>query len=167
MNTGFVYLRPITAVAVRVAGPYRASSQKAWEIMFDWVRTSGPMRQIIPSYGLLLDDPSVTAPEDCRYEACIALEPKEVSPLPPGFKVKQIPGGPFERARHVGTKVGIARTISSLRSEWMSKDGLVIDTLRPMIEIYLDTPFRVPVGQQRVDVCLPVMVQCDENQSAA
>jgi DNA gyrase inhibitor GyrI len=101
------------------------------------------------------------APNDCRYEACIAL-PERFCHLPPGFSVKRIPYGPYTRARHVGGKVGIARTISKIRSEWMSDNGLVSDTDRPMIEIYLDDPSRVPIAQQRIDVCLPVMFPADQ-----
>ena len=115
-----------------------------------------------PRYGLLLDDPRVTTPNDCRYEACIPL-PRILADLPPGFSVKRIPYGAYAQERHVGGKVGIARTISKIRSEWMSDNGLVSDSDRPMIEIYLDDPSTVPVEHQRIDVCLPVMFPADPN----
>jgi AraC family transcriptional regulator len=119
------------------------------------------MCDVTPRYGLLLDDPRLTAPNDCRYEACIPL-PEGFGPVPRGFSVKRLPYGPYARARHVGGKVGIAPTISKIRSEWMSDNGLVSDTDRPMIEIYLDDPSRVPIAQQRIDVCLPVRFPADQ-----
>ena len=161
MITSLVYLRPVSVAAVRVRGPYSTSAAKAWELMANWLRTSRAMCDVTPGYGLLLDDPRVTTPTDCRYEACTAL-PAEFGHLPQGFIVKRIPYGAYARERHVGGKVGIARTISKIRSEWMSDNGLVSDTDRPLIEIYLDDPSKVPVEQQRIDVCLPVMFSADQ-----
>jgi AraC family transcriptional regulator len=114
---------------------------------------------------LLLDDPRLTAPNDCRYEACIPL-PADFGHLPQGFSVKRIPYGPYTRARHVGGEVGIAHTISQIRSEWMSDKGLVPDPERPMIEIYLDDPSSVPIAQQRIDVCLPVTFPAHQTDAA-
>ena len=161
MIASLVYLRPVNVAAVRVRGPYSASVEQAWDLMTDWLRTSGAMCDVTPRYGLLLDDPRVTTPNDCHYEACIPL-PDDIGRLPPGFSVKRTPYGAYAQERHVGGKVGISRTISKIRSEWMSDNGLVSDTDRPMIEIYLDDPSRVPFAQQRIDVCLPVMFLADQ-----
>ena len=163
MTTSLVYLRPVNVAAVRVRGPYSTSAGQAWDLMADWLRTSGAMCDVTPRYGLLLDDPRLTSQTVCRYEACVAL-PAEFGHLPQGFSVKRVPYGAYARERHVGGKVGIARTISKIRSEWMSDNGLVSDTDRPLIEIYLDDPSTVPVEQQRIDVCLPVMFPADQNQ---
>jgi AraC family transcriptional regulator len=124
--------------------------------MNGWLRTRGALSDITPRYGLLLDDPHLTAPTNCRYEACIAL-PEDLGPLPWGFSVKRLPYGAYARTRHVGGNDEIAQTISTIRSEWTSNTGLVWDTVRPVIEIYLDTPSKLPVDHQRIDVCLPVM----------
>jgi AraC family transcriptional regulator len=161
MITSLVYLGPVDVVAVRVIGPYSTSAAKAWEHMSEWLRTSGAMCDDTPGYGLLLDDPRVTAPADCRYEACIPL-PAEFGQLPQGFSVKRMPYGTYARARHVGGKVGIAPAISNIRTEWTSKKGLVSDTARPVIEVYIDSPCEFPVEQQRIDVCVPVMFLDDQ-----
>ena len=49
----------------------------------------------------------------------------------------------------------------------MSEHGLVSDTERPMIEVYLDDPSKVPVEHQRIDVCLPVMFPATRRPSRA
>jgi AraC family transcriptional regulator len=165
MITNLVYLRPVSVVTVRITGAYSASAAKAWDLMSNWLRTSGAISDVTPRYGLLLDDPRLTAPNDCRYEACIALT-EGCAHLPRGFKVKRIPYGPYTRARHVGGEVGLAHTLSQIRSEWMSDNGLVPDPERPMIEIYLDNPSSVPIAQQRIDVCLPVMFPAHQTDVA-
>ena len=91
MITSLVYLRPVNVAAVRVRGPYSASAAQAWDLMTDWLRTSGAMCDVTPRYGLLLDDPRVTTPTDCRYEACIRAARMSIGRLPPGFSVKLIP----------------------------------------------------------------------------
>ena len=161
MIASLIYLGPVDVVAVRVIGPYSTSAAKAWELMSEWLRTSGVMCDDTPKYGMLLDDPRVTAPINCRYEACIP-PPANCGYLPPGFIVKRLPYGAYARARHVGGKVGIAPAISDIRTEWTSKKGLVSDTARPVIEIYLDSPCEFPVEQQRIDVCVPVMFPDDQ-----
>jgi AraC family transcriptional regulator len=132
MIASLIYLGPVDVVAVRVIGPYSTSAAKAWELMSEWLRTSGAMCDDTPGYGLLLDDPRVTAPADCRYEACIPL-PAEFGQLPQGFSVKRMPYGTYARARHVGGKVGIAPAISNIRTEWRLCSALKLRHLAPVI----------------------------------
>ena len=160
MDTSIVYLRPVNVIAACARGPYATSVAKAWDLMSDWLRASGARDDVTLRYGLLLDDPRVTAPSECRYEACIPL-PSMHGPLPPNFSVKRLPYGAYARAHHVGGKIGIARTISTLRADWTPQHGLILDSFRPVIEIYLDNPFNGPGEPQRIDVCLPVMFPAD------
>jgi AraC family transcriptional regulator len=164
MTTSIVYLRPVSVLAVCARGPYATSVAKAWDLMSDWLRTSGALDDVTPRYGLLLDDPRVTAPSECRYEACIPL-PAKLGPLPQDFSVKRLPYGAFARAHHVSGKIGIARTISTLRADWTPQHGLVLDSIRPLIEIYLDKRSDMPGEPQRIDVCLPVMFPADPSPS--
>jgi DNA gyrase inhibitor GyrI len=165
--TNLVYLRPVRVLALRVTGPYSTSAAEAWDQMALWVRTRAASCQMTPGYGLLLDDPRTTAPAKCRYEACIPQQPELFGHSLRDFFVKQTPAGPYARARHVGGNIGIARAITKIRSEWASKNGLLTDPTRPLIEIYLDDPSKLPIEQQRIDVCVPVMFAHDQNPSAA
>jgi AraC family transcriptional regulator len=166
VSTGFVYLRPLHVAAVRTQGPYSQSAVAAWDQMFDWLHGSGLIRQIGMGYGLLLDDPRKVAPANCRYEACVELIEEARRLLPEAFTVRRLPGGAYARQRHVGGVVGLSHTISKLRNEWMPDRGIVIDSRRPVIEIYLDNPKAVPLEKQRVDVCMPVAVE-NNGRSAA
>jgi AraC family transcriptional regulator len=166
VRTGFVYLRPLNVAACRVAGPYSESSGAAWGKVFAWLNSSGLIRQIGTGYGLLLDDPRETPPEKCRYEACVELLDEARGVVPADFNVRRLPGGAYARQRHVGGTVGLSKTISKLRNEWVPH-GVIVDTRRPVIEIYLDNPDRVPTERQRVDVCMPVTAVEYAGQSAA
>lgn len=167
MNTGFVYLRPLNVAAVRAKGPYAQSAAKAWGEMFDWLKHSGLIRQIGTGYGLLLDDPRAVAPANCRYEACVELVEEARRGLPESFSVRRLPGGAYARQRHTGGIVGLSHTISTMRNEWVPGQGVVIDSRRPVIEIYLDNPDVVAIEKQRIDVCMPVTAVENLGRSAA
>ena len=167
MSTGFVYLRPLNVAAVRAKGPYSQSAAAAWGEMFAWLNRSGLIRQVGTGYGLLLDDPRIIAPANCRYEACVELVEEARRLLPAEFSVRRLPGGAYARQRHVGGVVGLSHTISNLRSEWKPGQGVVIDSRRPVIEIYIDNPDLVPLEKQRIDVCMPVKAEDSTGRFAA
>lgn len=167
MSTGFVYLRPLNVASYRMKGPYAESSSAAWREVFAWLNQTGLIRQIGTGYGLLLDDPRQTAPEKCRYEACVELVDEARGTVPEMFNIRRLPGGAFARMRHIGGTVGLSHTISKLRSDWVPQHGVIVDTRRPVIEIYLDNPERVPQERQRVDVCMPVTAVDIAGRSAA
>ncbi len=167
MSTGFVYLRPLNVAVVRAKGPYSKSASAAWGDMFSWLNSSGLIRDIGTGYGLLLDDPRIVAPANCRYEACVELVEEARRVLPVTFSIRRLPGGAYVRQRHVGGAVGLSHTIAKLRNEWTPGQGVAIDSRRPVIEIYLDHPDRVPFENQRVDVCMPVKAEENTGRSAA
>ena len=167
MNTGFVYLRPLTVAAVRAQGPYAVSAAAAWKDMFDWLHRSGFIRQIGTGYGLLLDDPRAVSSAACRYDACVTLLDEFRHLVPENFSIRRLPGGAYARRRHTGGVVGLSHTISQLRNEWMPSQGLVVDSRRPVIEIYLDNPEDVAIEKQRIDICMPVTAVENAGQSAA
>jgi AraC family transcriptional regulator len=167
VSTGFVYLRPLNVAAVRAKGPYAQSSVAAWDDMFGWLKQTGLIRQIGTGFGLLLDDPRAVDPAKCRYEACVELVEEARRVLPETFSVRRLPGGAYARRRHVGGVAGLAHTISQMRHDWMPGQGVMIDSRRPVIEIYLDNPDTVPVEAQRIDVCMPVMAVENFGRTAA
>lgn len=168
MSTGFVYLRPLNVAAASAKGPYATSAAAAWKQMFAWLQESGLIAEVGTGYGLLLDDPRAVGPANCRYDACIEIAHEFRHRVPGNFTVRRLPGGAYARRRHHGGVVGLARTISELRHEWMPSQGLAIDTRRPVIEIYLDNPEIVPLEKQRIDLCMPVrFTDSAANQSAA
>jgi AraC family transcriptional regulator len=167
VSTQFVYLRPIHVVAVRARGPYASSAKAAWQQMFTWLSEAGFSGQSSTGYGLLLDDPRKVTAEKRRYEACIELIEDARSLVPESFFIRRLPGGAYARHRHVGGVAGLPSAISSIRDDWVPGEGIVMDSRRPVIEIYLDDPERVPAERQRIDLCVPVSVADSIGQSAA
>ncbi len=168
MSSGFVYLRPLTVASSRGKGPYAQSSMAAWGRMFEWLNHSGMIRSTGCGYGLLLDDPRSTAPDQLRYDACVELIAGFTERLPADIGTRRLPGGAYARVRHTTGSNGLGVAISRLRDEWVPSQGLIMDSRRPIIEIYLDDPSLVGLEQLRVDICLPVKAQAEgEDRSAA
>lgn len=165
VNSGFMYLRPLTVVCVRTYGPYAQSSKEAWQKVFAWLNESGMRRAVGCGFGLMRDDPQTTPPEKCRYEACLELLEGYEHTIPPGFHVMRLPGGAYARQRQQGID-SLGNSIQTLRDDWVPSNGLGFDVGRPVIEIHMDDPAVVPAEERRVDLCVPVAMNALGTQAA-
>ena len=105
-------------------------------------------------YGVSLDDPEVTAPDQCRYDACIESPPSEVVSGDPGRKV--IPGGKYACLTFYGTSAEIGSAWDALLRDWLPRSGLQLDG-RPFFEHYpVDGRFDPRTGAFSCNLCLPV-----------
>ncbi len=156
--SGFVYLRPLNMAYIRAQGPYARSAHEAWDKVFKWLDDTGMRASVGTRYGLMLDDPSVTAPEKCRYDACIEMIDGYQEWITKDFAYRRLPGGAYARRRHVGGDTLQAAT-QTLREAWAPDNGLVIDPRRPVIQIFLDDSKKVADEKRRFDVLFPVATQ--------
>lgn len=75
---------------LRYTGPYGTAVETFWkETVQPWMVANG--LQDAARYGISHDDPSVTAPERCRYDACVVVPPGAV--LTGGAHRTTLPGG--------------------------------------------------------------------------
>lgn len=156
MKPSIVYLRPTYLVSYRAVGPYEESASAAWTLMFDWLDAHKLRGKVGRGFGFAHDDPRVTPPERCRYDACIDV-PDGVSPATFEHMMPQrLPGGAYYRHRHVGSHSGISAAIRSIREMGIMRSGLMLAKGRPLLEIYLDDPKFCAREKLRTDLCLPV-----------
>jgi AraC family transcriptional regulator len=126
--------RPIAHVAyLRHTGPYGLSVASFWQDVYvPWAIAS----QLGPSharYGISHDDPSSTAPEQCRYDACAAVSADYV---PGGMALKaSIPGGQYAVLAFKGTSVQIGSAWAALLHDWLPASDMRLDS-RPCFEYY-------------------------------
>lgn len=160
VKTGFVYLRPLSIVGVRVQGPYSVSSPEAWRQMCAWLDDAGMRAAVTCGYGMMRDNPAVTPKEKCRYDACVELVLGFENRVPAGFNFLRLPGGAYARSRHIGIP-GLGDAIAKVRDGWVPSNGLKVDSTRPFVEIYLDDTANVPAEKCRVDICVPVGMETD------
>lgn len=156
MQSGLVYLRPSRLVYVRVTGAYETSIPSAWSKMQAWIERNGVGSAIGRGFGLARDNPALVAANQCRYDACIAVEPYFEDRAMRELGLLTLPGGPYLRRREKGGYEDLIARFAGLHASFEAPTGLRLDSNRPLVTIYLDDPRRFSPGDLRTDVCVPV-----------
>lgn len=104
-----------------------------------------------PTVGLVHDDPEITPPEKCRYEAGWLIAATARVEPPPGFAIRELPGGPHAVALHRGPFANILDTYVALLGRFLPRRGVEV-ARDPVLEIYLDAPGSVPEAELRTEV---------------
>lgn len=147
-------LAPQRVVYMRHIGPYGPGLTRFWRERFmPWVQAAGlPLR---PSYGIGLDDPHITPPERCRYDAAMQVDADfqasgEAS-------IAELPGGRYAVLRFEGRGEEIGAAWTELFRDWLPASGLRCDD-RPCFEYYGEPDcVDEASGRFRYEICVPVV----------
>ena len=153
MNVKLIDRKPTTIAYLRHVGPYGPDLSRFWqETVYPWMETNRLVGR--PRYGISLDDPGITAPEKCRYDAAVEVEPGFVGA---GQHVTtSIPGGKYAAARFRGTSAEMGEGWMALLRDWLPGSGLQLDA-RPLFEYYpTDVRMDPKTGVLECDMCIPV-----------
>ena len=156
MSTPHVTLidMPPTPVAYyRYTGPYGAPVARFWmERVAPWMAENDLFGR--ERYGIAHDDPAVTEPAKCRYDAAVAVDATQVLSGQPMRTV--LPGGRYACARFEGTIDDIDPAWQRVLSGWLPTSGLQLDT-RPLLEHYpIGARFDPATGRFDCNLCVPV-----------
>jgi AraC family transcriptional regulator len=146
--------RPEVRVAyLRYQGPFGAAINAFWrDKVFPWLAASDLLAA--PKYGISRDDPQVTAPEKCRYDAGAEVG-KDFVPSA-GARIDVVPGGLYARTRYKGQPRDMPATWDRLLREWLPESGYQLDN-RPSFEyIGSDCGGDESTGECECDLCIPV-----------
>jgi AraC family transcriptional regulator len=167
MKSGLVYLRPSRLAYVRVTGAYETSIVKAWDQMLSWLEKHGLHSPIGRGYGLMRDCPKIIAPEKCRYDACVDLNPFFEERAIRELGAQTLPGGSYMRIRNIGSYDNLRGKLPGLYTDFEAPAGLRFDERRPLVTIYLDDPRRMSDDDLRADICLPISARANRNEDSA
>jgi len=153
MNVKLVDREPVSIAYLRYTGPYGQGVGRFWmETVSPWMATNGLFGR--ERYGIGLDDPSVTMPAKCRYDAGVASPDGEVLSGKPHHKV--IPGGRYACMAFEGTGADMPAAWQSMLRDWLPQSGLQLDA-RPFFECYpRDSKYDPKTGVFTCDICIPV-----------
>ena len=152
-NVKLVDREPVHVAYLRYTGEYGAPVGQFWmDTVAPWMGTNNLYGR--ERFGLSLDDPSVTKPAKCRYDACVASPAGESLTGHPQRKV--IPGGRYAALSFRGTSSEIGAAWDALLRDWLPQSGLQLDS-RPFFEYYpVDGYFDPKSGAFGCDICVPV-----------
>ena len=144
---------PVHVVYMRHTGPYGPQISEFWmKTVAPWMATNRLMGR--ERFGISLDDPIVTKPAQCRYDACVASPEGKVLSGEPQHKV--IPGGKYACLAYEGTGADIGASWDARLRDWLPKSGLQLDA-RPFFEHYpVDGRYNPKTGSFTCNICVPV-----------
>ncbi|PKP22800.1 MAG: AraC family transcriptional regulator [Bacteroidetes bacterium HGW-Bacteroidetes-21] len=103
--------------------------------------------------GLSYDDPGVTEPEKCRYEACVVVS-KEVKPEGEiGYKT--IPAGKYLIVQHNGPYENFSETYNYIYGKIIPDNNFILRNM-PCFEHYLNSPEKTKPEKLKTDICIPI-----------
>ena len=139
-----------TVAYVRHVGPYDQVSA-AWDRLCTWAAAEGLFGPGVEMLGLCHDDPDVTARDRVRYDACLAVS---VDFTPQGeIGRREVPGGEYAVARHVGPYNQLSATYLELLGRWLPASGREPAAL-PTVERYWNDPDSTPPEELETDLAV-------------
>jgi AraC family transcriptional regulator len=140
---------------MRHVGPYGAGGiPELWKRLNAWIARhdlDGPDRITV---GIAHDDPLVTPPERCRYDACVVVPPTFAADRLVNFT--DVPGGKYAVTVFTGTPHEIGAAWNAFYRDWLPGSGYEPDD-RPCLEIYRGSPAVAGrPGAFRCELCMPV-----------
>lgn len=144
---------PVPVAYLRHIGPYGPEIGRFWmKKVAPWMEANNFFGR--DRFGISLDDPLVTKPEQCRYDACVASSEGEI--IAGDAQRKVIPGGRYASLAFEGTGAEIGTAWDALLRDWLPHSGLQLDS-RPFFEHYpVDGRYDPKTGAFSCDICVPV-----------
>lgn len=154
MKVAIIDRHPATVAYLRHLGPYGEPISRFWQETYVPWAVMNKLGADHPRYGIAHDDPSITAPAQCKYDACAEVPPDF---LPTGGALKTtIPGGKYAVHKFRGTVAQAEKTWMALLRNWLPSSGLQLDN-RPCFEYYPEGAFHdCDTGEFECEICIPV-----------
>lgn len=153
MKVEVIERQPVKIAYLRHTGPYGKSLGAFWQsTVYPWIAANRQLGQ--PRYGISLDDPTITAPSKCRYDA--GIEVSGSLAMPGASQTTTVPGGTYAMTAFRGTSDQIGEVWETMLREWLPQSGMRLDT-RPFFEYYgANSSFDATTGIFTCDIAIPV-----------
>ena len=125
-----------------------------WMKLQKWMTTHGLAGPDSVKIGIGQDDPKVTAPEKCRYDACVVVP--DAFAADRHVNLADLPGGRYAIMAFTGTAHEIGEAWDALYRSWLLGSGYQPDD-RPCLELYRGDPMVAGrPGAFRCELCVPI-----------
>jgi AraC family transcriptional regulator len=154
MKVEIIERKPTPIAYLRHVGPYGEQLSAFWQTeVYSWMVAGRLLGQ--PRYGISHDDPKVTAPEQCRYDAGCETPPNFIA-MGKAQKT-MVPGGRYAALDFKGVAAQFESAWDSLLRDWLPSSGMQLDS-RPMFEYYpAGSGYDPATGVLDCKLCVPVM----------
>jgi AraC family transcriptional regulator len=154
MDVTLIDRKPARVACHHYTGPYGEPVNQFWrKTVVPWMRENNLIGAA--RYGVSFDDPLVTPPEKCRYDACIEISEDFVGTG--DYDAVTIPGGRYAVTSFEGTAAEIGARWATLLNNWLPGSGLQLD-VGPYFEFYgPDSKYDAATGAFSCELCIPII----------
>jgi DNA gyrase inhibitor GyrI len=152
METRTEMMQPCTIAYMRRIGAYGIECKTVMEQLKSWARKTNNMKEDSVVLGIALDNPEITIPESCRYDACIVVSDKFHTDNSQ-ISIRKLSGGKY-------CIFTVCHTTESIQKAWLTMFtdlsilGYNIDYSRPIIERYAVKMIR----KNLCEICVPIVI---------
>ena len=136
---------------VRKIGPYGADNYQTMERLKLFAKTNNLFNENSVIFGIAQDNPELTSPENCRYDACLAVSDDFVA-YDEGINIGEIQSGKYAIFTVIHTAEEVQKAWGEIFPELISH-GYQIDFSKPAIERYAAKM----VQEHKCEICVPVL----------
>lgn len=115
-----------------------ATLSATWDELIERARQLGIAEGPVDAYGIAYDSPQLTAPELCRYHACVPCRP-EIELPPPLFRAR-IPEGRYAVFSYAGDVSGVEAFYRAIYAAWFPRASVAPDDFVPVGHYVNDGP---------------------------
>ena len=149
-----VVRKPDYAVIAAISRGYDSVKiNLAWHRLMSWYQIQPNLPHSPLYFGVSFDDPIITAPEKCRYYACVTA-PASVGNLPEDLYPVQIPGGVYAVCPVVCKPQEIHEVYMTLYRYWLPQSGYQ-PADQPPYDVYYEMS-EVCGDAEKMEICIPV-----------
>jgi AraC family transcriptional regulator len=153
MDVKLIDRTPQRVAYMRHVGPYGEPISRFWmQQVAPWMAADGLMGQA--RYGISHDDPSITEPAQCRYDACVEVA-SDYTPSAAAL-ITTLPGGRYAVMPFKGTSEQVFLAWTRVLRDWLPASQLQLDN-RPCFEYYpVGSSYDPATGVFECQICIPV-----------
>ncbi|MFH0879846.1 MAG: AraC family transcriptional regulator [Lentisphaerota bacterium] len=140
-------------IFVRRTGPYQKAAKEAWDSVCSYAFPHGLVGPGAEFIGIGLDDPSITAEDKLRYDACITVQ-RDVKPEGE-VGIQSISGGKYAVFLHKGPYSELKQAYDAAYGQWLPASGAKLRNAT-CFEIYLDDVAKTKPQNLRTEICIPI-----------
>ena len=151
MDTRTETMQPCTIAYMRRTGAYGIECKAVMEQLKLWAKQTNNLNDDSIILGIALDNPEVTAPESCRYDACLVVS-NNFHTDADNVHTRKLNGGKY-------CVFTVAHTTEAIQQAWstmfieISTLEYTLDFSRPIIERYA----MKMISKHLCELCVPIV----------
>ncbi len=146
------HILPVRVAYLRRTGPYGPGNNSTMEQLKTWAKNERLLNHESVIFGIAQDNPKTTPPEDCRYDACLAVADSFCT-RDDRISLGQLDGGCY-------AVFAVAHTADAIQQAWrdifavLQQQGLSSNLTKPVIERYAAQM----VSRHECEICVPLLM---------